>query len=269
LDTFLGLISANLIREMVVEMKKLLLAGVAGVAFAGAPANAADLSTRPTYKAPPVVAPVPLFTWTGCYIGGHIGGGWGHKDWSDVPPTDNIDLTDSRTVGDNVSGIIGGGQIGCNYQFAPNWVVGIEGSGSASGIKGDATDTFFNNKNLHAQTDWLASVTGRVGWTFWNRWMVYGKGGVAWAGDKYHVFDATDGFAFDASGTRTGWTAGGGIEWAFAPNWSAFLEYDFYGFGGHDVSFSVPPQRGGTFDAHITQDINVVKVGINYLFNWR
>jgi hypothetical protein len=65
-------------------MKKLLLASVAGIALvAGAPANAADLGQRPTYKVPPIVAPVPLFTWTGCYVGGHVGGGWGFKDFAD------------------------------------------------------------------------------------------------------------------------------------------------------------------------------------------
>ena len=252
-------------------MKKFLLAGVASIALlAGAPAQAADLGTRPTYKAPPAVVPVPLFTWTGCYIGAHIGGGWGRKDWSNAPPVHNIDFDDSRTVHDDVSGILGGGQIGCDYQFAPNWVVGIEGSGSASGISGGVTDPFGGGKSLHARTDWLASVTARVGWA-WDRWLIYAKGGVAWAGDKYHAFDANEccgGYAFDASETRTGWTAGGGVAWAFAPNWSAFLEYDFYGLGGRNVAFSVPPARGGIFHAHITEDINVVKFGINWRFGW-
>src|SRR5260370_31923009 len=118
-------------------MRRRVVGGVGGLArWAGAPARAADLGPRPAYKAPPIVAPVPLFTWTGCYIGAHIGGGWGRKDWSNVPPSDNIDFSDSRTVHDDVSGILGGGQIGCDYQFAPNWVVGIEGSCSGSGSTG-------------------------------------------------------------------------------------------------------------------------------------
>src|SRR5947209_15104308 len=67
----------------------LLFASVAGAALgSGVPANAADLGTRPVYKAPPVIAPVPIFTWTGCYIGGHLGGGWGRKDVTD--PDENF-----------------------------------------------------------------------------------------------------------------------------------------------------------------------------------
>jgi hypothetical protein len=86
-------------------------------------------------------------------------------------------------------------RFGCNYQFAPNWVIGIEGDGEATGIKGDVTESVsFTDPRTggpntvtgtaHAQTDWIASVTGRVGWT-WDRVMLYAKGGAAWAGDKY------------------------------------------------------------------------------------
>ena len=99
-------------------MKKVLLAGITGAALvAGAPTHAADLGRRPPpYKAPPpVVAPVPIFTWTGCYIGGHIGGGWGRKTAS-AP-----ELLPGVSVPGHTSGFLGGGQVGCNYQFLPNW----------------------------------------------------------------------------------------------------------------------------------------------------
>ena len=80
-------------------------------------------------------------------------------------------------------------------------------------------------------------MTGRLGWT-WDRWMLYAKGGAAWAGDKY----SADIPRFDehilASQTRAGWTVGGGVEWAFWQNWSAKVEYDFYDFGTRDVSFT-------------------------------
>ncbi len=166
-----------------VEMKKLLLAGMAGVALsAGAPSNAADLGTRQPYKAPPVLAPIPIFTWTGCYIGGHVGGGWGQKTFSDNPNSADFAVADGGTTPESlkndVSGFLGGGQVGCNYQFAPNWLVGVEGSFSGADIKGDVVDPFNTGKTFHAKTDWLASVTGRLGWT-WDRWMIYGKGGVA------------------------------------------------------------------------------------------
>jgi outer membrane immunogenic protein len=263
-------------------MKKNLLAGVAGVALlASAPAHAADLG-RPTYKAPPppppVVAPVPYFSWTGCYIGGHVGGGWGRKDFSD-PTGDNFaDHGDVIRV--DTSGFLGGGQVGCDWQFTPNWVIGIEGAASWADLKGDtdfvnfpvegATETF------HAKTDFLASVTGRIGWT-WDRWMLYAKGGAAWSHDKYKI----DGFGdvvflcivgnpctppFTASETRTGWTVGAGVEWAFWSNWSAKLEYDFYDFGSRRVTFV--DSNDIPFPADVDQRIHTVKFGINYRFNW-
>jgi outer membrane immunogenic protein len=101
--------------------------------------------------------------------------------------------------------------------------------------------------------------------------LLYGKGGVAWAGDKYSAFDAISGLTFAASETRTGWTAGVGVEWAFWTNWSAFLEYDFYGFGHRNVSFTCTDSTGalcGLETVTIKQDINAVKFGINYRFNW-
>jgi outer membrane immunogenic protein len=278
-------------------MKKILLTGV-GVALAAyAPAHAADLG-RPVYKAPPpMVAPAPVFSWTGCYIGGHVGGGWGRKDISipnlataaEIPPSE---VTFSvPPVRDDTSGFLGGGQVGCNYQFATNWVIGIEGDGSAADIHGDVTPppvTFVNppggpfppgpvpiTSSFHAQTDWLASVTGRLGYAA-GPWLVYAKGGVAWAGDKYAADIPIFQEHLGASQTRTGWTVGGGVEWAFLTNWSAKLEYDFYDFGAHSVTLTgfFPGVGPSTFPSgpiavpgvDIKQTISVVKFGINYRF---
>jgi outer membrane immunogenic protein len=264
-------------------MKNLLLAGVAGVALvAGAPAGAADLGTQP-YKAPPVWAPVLLFTWSGCYIGGHVGGGWGRKDFSDTG--DGAFVGDGKapqSIRVDTSGFLGGGQIGCDYQFAPNWVVGIEGDFSGADIKGSAVDPFFptTGKTLHARTDWLATATGRLGWA-WDRLLIYIKGGAAWAHDKYGadepVADGTVDCAppapctYNASETRIGWTAGVGLEWAFWSNWSAKLEYDFYGFGHRDLLFTCTNQAGfcGLHGpVSIKQEINVFKAGLNWRFNF-
>jgi opacity protein-like surface antigen len=199
-------------------MRKLLLASAAGIALAAGSASAADLGV-PTYKSPPVVAPVRIFTWTGCYLGGHVGGGWGRKDFSDTAvETDPffVGKTDPASIRANTSGFLGGGQVGCDLQLAPGWmtwVAGIQGSGSGADIKGDVLDTFFPaswGKTFHARTDWLADVTGRIG-IAWDRFMVYGKGGVAWVGDKYHVNEldlGTDPFAYDASETRIGFCRG-------------------------------------------------------------
>jgi outer membrane immunogenic protein len=255
-----------------------LLASVAGIALvAGAPANAADLGQRPTYKAPPVVAPVPLFTWTGCYLGGHIGGGWGFKDFAD-PARGDGSLTNDfigdgsapQSIRARVSGFLGGGQVGCDFQFATNWVAGIEASFSGANIKGNVLDPFRSGKVFTARTDWLTSVTDRIGWA-WDRWLIYAKGGVAWVGDKYHVVDGNNTPSlYDASEDRLGWTAGIGIEWAFWNNWSAKLEYDFYDFGRRTVL--IPRTNNAeSFDIFavlIKQEINTVKFGINYRFGW-
>ena len=275
----------------VIEMKRLLLASIALATCAQA--NAADLPARMPVKARPVAAPIPLFSWTGCYFGAHVGGGWGRKTFSDpadpnVPGSSSGQATffvgwlDPGSLDVDPSGFLGGGQVGCDYQFAPNWLVGIEGEGSGADIRGSTLDTLFPpslgfNKTFHVRTDWLASVTGRVAWV-WDRWMFYAKGGVAWAGDKYHVDElkvapqTPSTFTYDASETRTGWTAGVGIAWAFWLNWSAFLEYDFYGFGRRDVFFPCNQVGAGSCGidgpVHVRQDINAVKFGINYRFNW-
>jgi outer membrane immunogenic protein len=119
----------------------------------------------------------------------------------------------------------------------------------------------------HAQTDWIASVTGRLGFT-WDRVMLYAKGGAAWAWDKY----SADLPAFDehiaTTVTRPGWTVGGGVEWAFWDNWSAKVEYDFYDFGTRNLTFpgtifGVPEVVPGV---NIEKTISTVKFGINYRF---
>jgi outer membrane immunogenic protein len=109
-------------------MKKLLLASAAVVLVAN-PLLAADLPTRKSPPAP-VVAPAPTFTWTGCYVGAHVGGGWAKKDLSDFTfPFDNSDSAST-----NPSGWLAGGQAGCDYQFASNWVAGVQGSASWTNI---------------------------------------------------------------------------------------------------------------------------------------
>src|SRR6266496_6512485 len=121
-------------------------------------------STPTTLLGMELVAPVLLFSWTGCYIGGHIGGGLARKAVAAPELAPGISFTG------NTIGFLGGGQVGCNYQFAPNLVIGIEGDGSAADIKGDATTTVLGiTGTAHAKTDWIASLTGRLGWA-WDRW---------------------------------------------------------------------------------------------------
>src|SRR6266849_5042275 len=228
-------------------MKTILLLGVTGVAFMAAGAvNAADLPR----KAPPMVAPPPpAFSWTGCYVGAQGGGGWGRKRYEhtegvvasgiaseEVPLTSNADL----------SGGAFGGQVGCDYQFTGGWVIGVRGNALATDIHGSGLQLDEPRENsdgtFAAKTNFLASVTGRLGYS-WNTVLTYVNGGAAWAHDKYD-FSHADELALVFQETfpkesRTGWTVGGGVEWAFAPNWSAFAEYAYYDFGDTSRSLTV------------------------------
>jgi outer membrane immunogenic protein len=119
-----------------------------------------------------------------------------------------------------------------------------------------------DNATFKETTDLLTSATARVGYA-WDRWLPYVKGGAAWAGDRYSVFDAAQ--TYDAEGleTRFGWTAGAGIEWAFWDNWSVKLEYDYYGFGTRSVTF-IDNITGTVGPMEINQNIQVVKLGLNF-----
>src|SRR5262245_57020374 len=138
-------------------MKRALLAtAVLGTVFIGNSSSAADLGAR--FRAPPA-APAPLFTWTGCYIGGHLGGGWGEKTVS-VPS-----LAPGVSVSGDMSGFLGGGQVGCNLQFGSNWVIDIEGDGSGSDIRGDITQTVLESpeRRMPKRTGSPARLAGSAG----------------------------------------------------------------------------------------------------------
>jgi outer membrane immunogenic protein len=241
-------------------MKTILLGGAA-FSLLTVSAFGADLGMPP-------LSPVPQsFTWTSCYGGLHAGGGMGQKDMTDTAGV-LFPITGFSSASLDIAGYMVGGQIGCNYQFASNWVLGIEGAASGGdiggktnfappGIPGDIT-------TFKETTDFLMSATARVGYT-WDRWMLYAKGGVAGAGDKYSAFDANQTYDFEGLENRIGWTAGAGIEWALWQDWSVRLEYDYYGFGTRSVTFI-----DNTFNAgfsgpeNIKQDIQVITLGVNF-----
>jgi outer membrane immunogenic protein len=227
-------------------MKKILLATVAVVALgATVPALAADLGAAPRYtKAPAYVA--PIYNWTGFYIGGHVGGGFAGDD--------SI-LGSSR--------FLGGIQGGADYQFAPNWVAGIEVQYSwASNSNGSLL--LPANTLVSSNSDQLGSVTGRLGYAFGPA-LLYAKGGYAWK-DGDHLIATRGGVpvAFTTSGNqRDGYTVGTGLEYMFAPNWSAKVEYMYYNFGS--TTFVTPVGLAGV---RFNDDEHVVKAGVNYRFNW-
>jgi outer membrane immunogenic protein len=269
-----------------VSLVALLIAASSAPALLSGHANAADLG-QPVYKAPPP-APAPVFSWTGCYVGGHVGWGWGHSTFRDHstsnifsaggggPTGGLIDASDlQRTASVDQSGGLFGGQVGCDYQFN-YFVVGISGSVAGADINGTAANPFsFVGPGglITANTDFLADVSGRLGFT-WNQVLFYAKGGFAWVHSKYTTdcvcdFDAAT--TFTASNTATGAIAGAGIEWAFARNWSAFAEYDHYFLDTQTLNFT----DSGSFDGplhglvDVKENINAVKVGVNYRFSYQ
>ncbi len=249
---------------MVSLMKKLLLGSVALAALAiCGPAWAADMP-RKAPAAPPAAAPAaPVVTWTGCYVGGNIGGGWALKDWAN--PSSNPENPGDRGTA-ALGGFVGGGQIGCDYQFSGSWVIGIQGMFDGASLKGDILDSFNPDFDLTNRVDWFATITGRLGYALIPTGLLYVKGGVAWVHDRDVVLES--GVLFErADTTRTGWTAGVGFEYMFLPNWSAFVEYDYMGFGTKTIPFTAP---GGGFSESwdIRQNVQAVLVGLNFRFNF-
>lgn len=248
-------------------MRKLFSATVAAIAvtMAGS-ALAADL---------PITASAPFAQrWTGCYFGGSVGGGFAHKNITDpaqlvqdsfLGPGSTPGIT---TTGLSPDGVVIGVQLGCDYQFAPSWVVGMEGAASGARLERSATvglplgapDTAL----MKAKTDFLASVTARLGYTFDNV-LLYARGGGAMAGDRLNVTGSFMGmpFGFEGLQDRLGWVAGAGVEWAFSPHWSVNLEYDYYGFGHRSVAM-LDTANGFQGRVDVGQNIQVVKVGVNF-----
>ena len=164
---------------------------------------------------------------------------------------------------------LAGGQVGLNYQVG-QWVWGIEAEFSTTDLKGDSVDLAFPNEVLHSRTNFIGTVAPRLGLA-WDRALIYAKGGAAWANNDYSLSITQSGLTtVTADSTRWGWMAGLGIEYAFAQNWSAKVEYDYLDFGTERVLLisngAIPGQL--SFDEDIRRKIQVVKVGLNYKFDW-
>ena len=196
-------------------------------------ASAADLPRR---APPPAPAPVyaPVASWTGCYVGGNLGAAWGSREIT----------TDVGTFSSSSSSahFAGGGQIGCDYQTGA-WVFGIRNMFDVADANASRTIQTgpYASYSAEAKNNWLDLLTGRIGYAAQPNWLLYFQGGAAWRKTSLTFFDPLGGTVFDTSRTRTGWTVGVGSEWKFAPNWSAFVEYNHADFG----------TNGGTFNSAV------------------
>jgi outer membrane immunogenic protein len=251
-------------------MKKILLA-LSAMAIGTAAASAADLPAR-TYKAPPPPPP-PIFSWTGFYIGGNIGGAWAHNNW-----TDTLFLT-SFNNGNN-GRFIGGGQIGGNYQIG-NFVIGGEwdfdwasnNNNNNVGVLLPAGLIVVNNNNNR----WITTVAARFGWAV-DHFLLYGKAGGGWVGNNnFTVTNLTTGVSFtcgsfgvtNCGNNAGGWLVGAGVEYAFTNNWTVKAEYDYLGLGNRTVFIPAgAPFLGGDTFVSNNRNVQMFKVGFNYLFNW-
>jgi outer membrane immunogenic protein len=258
------------------NLKLIFSAAVVASAMLGCDAvSAADLQT----KSPSYLPPTPVFTWSGFYVGVHGGYGWGSNDWNSRGLFEDPTFTISN-LSPKTNSVLGGVQAGANYQIA-SWVVGIEadwaflhGQGSSGGtFSSPAPGSLLATTTGTSQTEWLATFTGRAGYA-WDRSLFYVKGGVAAAGSKDNFVLFTPQSAPPAfidlgtkSDTLVGWTVGAGFEYAFAPHWSAKIEYNYVDLGTATEKFNVFLTGGSltvTEDIHHT--LQIVKVGASYRF---
>jgi outer membrane immunogenic protein len=206
-------------------MKKFLLATVGLVALGmAAPASAADLGARPYRAAPPPMV-ATIYDWSGFYIGAN--GGWGssRKCWDSVTGGGVFVAADGCH---DATGGTAGGQLGYRWQ-AGTWVFGLEGQGNWADFRGSSGSLFFPGPGFSntSKIDAFGLLTGQIGFA-WNNALFYVKGGGAVTGDRFSV-NTTLGNAVVATAqdqTRWGGTVGAGLEFGFAPGWSAGVEYD-------------------------------------------
>ncbi|MBR1189049.1 outer membrane beta-barrel protein [Bradyrhizobium sp. AUGA SZCCT0240] len=245
-------------------MKKFLLGTVALVAFA-APAAAADLAARPYTKAPPMIAAV--YDWSGFYIGAN--GGWGssRKCWDAVTAAGAFIANEGCH---DATGGTAGGQIGYRWQ-AGTWVFGVEGQGNWADFRGSNVSLFVPATNIRSKIDAFGTFTGQVGWAA-NNVLFYVKGGAAVTADRFDIRSNVANVVGATTGddTRWGGVVGVGLEYGFAPNWSAGIEYNHmfmqdrtHTFVSNGAVAAIGP-AGVTFNERIRQDVDLVTVRVNY-----
>jgi outer membrane immunogenic protein len=255
-------------------------ASLLAVSFSLGVLSGASAADMPMKSRPYVEAQV--FSWSGFYLGLHAGYGWGSTNWNSRGfVEDPTGLFNVGALNPKTAGVLGGVQAGANYQLA-SWVFGIEADLAVMHGKGSSEGTLFQagvpnpgyTPTATSQIERLATFTGRAGYAF-DRTLFYIKGGIAAAEtkDNFSLLQVTGGPTpiFIDFGTKTntqvGWTIGGGIEHAFAPNWSAKIEYNYVDLGTTSENFNmlIAPSTL-TLRQDIEHTLQIVKVGANYRF---
>jgi outer membrane immunogenic protein len=230
-------------------------------------ANAADVTARPAPTPPPQAYVPSVFNWTGFYVGGNIGGAWANRDVTDTFLGVNFNN------GNNNGVFIGGGQLGFNWQVS-NFVLGLEWDIDGVANNNNTGSVFIpavGTIQVTSNNRWITTLAARLGVTN-GSWLLYGKVGGGWVGnDDFTITNLTTSTSVTASNnnTNSGWLVGAGIEWAFLPNWSAKVEYNYLALD--DRTFVVPagsPFLAGDTFTQSNRNIQMLKVGVNYRFNW-
>jgi outer membrane immunogenic protein len=233
----------------------------------------------------------PVASWSGLYLGGNIGYGWGNGNLDAVASVPFLLPEDGNGILDPGSkGVIGGAQIGYNWQMG-SLVTGLEADFQGSGIKGSASQSTLrpspgggidgSSRSTDARLSWFGTVRGRLGMTITPDLLLYGTGGLAYGrvsnSANTHLFDNDPNpsipvdFPAGVSKVKAGWTAGAGAEWMFASNWSARIEYLHVDLGsvsaiGNVTAPSATIFAGGLVKYTWQTRENIVRAGVNYHF---
>ena len=237
---------------------RLALLAALTVGLAASQASAADLPRKAPVYVPP---PPPPYVWTGCYVGANVGAAFGHIDVTDV----TTGVTGSKNSN---TGFAGGGQIGCDYQMGA-WVVGFRNlfdGTTASGSRTFADPILFpGSGTIDTKVRWFDALTARGGYLVQPNLLFYVQGGAAWTQVEASALNGSGVGLGSVSKNKSGWTAGGGVEWMFVPKWSVFLEYNYMGFGTNSNAFQ--GCFAGVCDTFSAKaNVQNVLVGLNYKF---
>lgn len=244
----------------------------AGVRYQLAPEVAAGVRKAET-AAPDAIA----YDWTGFYLGPSLGADWGYTNW-------NFSRVDT-TTSPRFAGVLPGGQVGFNYQMG-KWVAGVEGDmgwTNAHGARACPNGFFFT---CEANTNWLSTIAGRIGYAYWDRVLFYGKGGVAIGqirsqircntSDQPVLFvlsGASDNMSLlnpgcplqGATNTAVGWTLALGTELGLTENWSVKGEASYFNLGTGHYTYGFGP--GAPLEVDVKRNGFIANIGLNYRFS--